>query len=155
EYLQGVRALCDQHGLLLILDEVQTGVGRTGTFLAAEQYGVKAGICTLAKGLGGGVPIGAMLATEEAAKGFEPGSHASTFGGNFLATRVALAVLDVLYNDGVLERVPQAAQRLWQGLKGLAERHPKVLDRKSTRLNSSHVKISYAVFCLKKKKKNE
>jgi len=81
----------------------------------------------LAKGLGGGVPIGAMLATEEAAKGFEPGSHASTFGGNFLATRAALAVLDVLYNDGVLERVPQAAQRLWQGLKGLAERHPKVL----------------------------
>src|SRR5690606_22159279 len=127
EYLQGVRALCDQHGLLLILDEVQTGVGRTGTFLAAEQYGVKADICTLAKGLGGGVPIGAMLATEEAAKGFEPGSHASTFGGNFLATRAALAVLDVLYNDGVLERVPQAAQRLWKGLKGLAERHPKVL----------------------------
>ena len=127
EYLQGVRALCDQHGLLLILDEVQTGVGRTGTFLAAEQLGVKADICTLAKGLGGGVPIGAMLATEEAAKGFEPGSHASTFGGNFLATRAALAVLDVLYNDGVLERVPQAAQRLWQGLKGLAERHPKVL----------------------------
>ena len=127
EYLQGVRALCDQHGLLLILDEVQTGVGRTGTFLAAEQYGVKADICTLAKGLGGGVPIGAMLATEEAAKGFEPGSHASTFGGNFLATRAALAVLDVLFNDGVLERVPQAAQRLWKGLKGLAERHPKVL----------------------------
>lgn len=127
EYLQGVRALCDQHGLLLILDEVQTGVGRTGTFLAAEQLGVKADICTLAKGLGGGVPIGAMLATEEAAKGFEPGSHASTFGGNFLATRAALAVLDVLYNDGVLERVPQAAQRLWKGLKGLAERHPKVL----------------------------
>lgn len=127
EYLQGVRALCDQHGLLLILDEVQTGVGRTGTFLAAEQLGVKADICTLAKGLGGGVPIGAMLATEEAAKGFEPGSHASTFGGNFLATRAALAVLDVLFNDGVLERVPQAAQRLWKGLKGLAERHPKVL----------------------------
>ena len=127
EYLQGVRALCDEHGILLILDEVQTGVGRTGKFLAAEHYGVKADICTLAKGLGGGVPIGAMLATEEVSRGFEPGSHASTFGGNFLACRAALTVLEVLLDDGVLERVAPAGEKLRQGLVELSRRHPQVL----------------------------
>lgn len=126
EYLEGVRKLCDDNGLLLIFDEVQTGVGRTGTFLAAEQFGVFPDICSLAKGLGGGVPIGATLATEEAAKGFEPGSHASTFGGNFLATRAALAVMEVLFEDRLLERVPQAAQRLRNGLVALSERCPDV-----------------------------
>lgn len=126
EYLEGVRRLCDERGLLLIFDEVQTGVGRTGTFLAAEQYGVYPDICTLAKGLGGGVPIGATLATEEAAKGFEPGTHASTFGGNFLATRAGLAVMEVLFQDGLLKRVPEAAKRLHDGLEALSRRMPGV-----------------------------
>lgn len=126
EYLQGVRRLCDERGLLLIFDEVQTGVGRTGTFLAAEQYGVYPDICTLAKGLAGGVPIGAMLATEEAAKGFEPGTHASTFGGNFLATRAALAVMEVLFQDGLLQRVPEAGKRLRDGLENLSRLLPQV-----------------------------
>lgn len=126
EYLQGVRALCDERGILLILDEVQTGVGRTGRFLAAEHYGVKADICTLAKALGGGVPIGAMLATEEAASGFEPGSHASTFGGNYLASRAGLAVLAALFEDGVLAAGARAGQRLRAGLESLSARYPQV-----------------------------
>lgn len=126
EYLRGVRALCDELGLLLILDEVQTGVGRTGKFLAAEHYGVRADICTLAKGLGGGVPIGAMLATERVAQGFEPGSHASTFGGNYLACRAGLAVMEALLDDGVLDRAAAAGERLRQGLVALSRRHPGV-----------------------------
>ena len=124
EYLTFARDLCTKRGALLILDEVQTGVGRTGRFLAAEHYGVKADICTLAKALGGGVPIGAMLATEQVAKGFQPGSHASTFGGNFLATRAALAVLDALYEDGALEAGRRAADRLWKALGELVARWP-------------------------------
>lgn len=126
EYLRAARALCDEHGILLIFDEVQTGVGRTGRFLAAEHYGVKADICTLAKALGGGVPIGAMLAREEVAQGFEPGSHASTFGGNYLASRAALAVLDALTEDGVLAAGARAGERLRTGLEELAARHPRV-----------------------------
>lgn len=126
EYLQAVRRLCDETGTLLILDEVQTGVGRTGRFLAAEHFGVKADVCTLAKGLGGGVPIGATLATEEAAKGFEPGSHASTFGGNPLACRAALAVLQVIDEENLLERVSQAGNRLAEGLDALRARFSAV-----------------------------
>src|SRR5690606_29407333 len=95
-------------------------------FLAAEHYGVKADICTLAKALGGGVPIGAMLAREEVAAGFEPGSHASTFGGNYLASRAALAVLDALIEDGVLEAGARAGERLRSGLEELTGRHPQV-----------------------------
>ncbi len=128
EYLKYARDLCNERGALLILDEVQTGVGRTGTFLAAEHYGIRADICTLAKALGGGVPIGATLATERVSIGFEPGSHASTFGGNFLATRAALAVLDALYSDGVLEASRRAASTFNEALDALAERHPAVVS---------------------------
>ena len=124
EYLQAARRLTREAGALLILDEVQTGVGRTGHFLAAEHYGVKPDICTLAKGLGGGVPIGVALATEEAAQGFDPGSHASTFGGNPLACRAALAVLRVLDEENLLERARAAGERLARGLDELARRHP-------------------------------
>lgn len=126
EYLQAVRSLCDEMGLLLIFDEVQTGVGRTGRFLAAEHYRIKADICTLAKGLAGGVPIGAMMATEEVAKGFEPGSHASTFGGNPLACKAALAVLRVLIDDGLLDRVSEAGLRLENGLLQLQKEYPNI-----------------------------
>ena len=90
EYLKGVRKLCDERGLLLIYDEVQTGMGRTGRLFAYEHSGVIPDILTLAKGLAGGVPIGAILAKEEVAQAFEPGNHAATFGGNPLATRAAI-----------------------------------------------------------------
>jgi acetylornithine/N-succinyldiaminopimelate aminotransferase len=96
EFLQGLRRLCDQHDLLLIFDEVQCGIARTGTFLAYQSYGVMPDIVTLAKGLGGGFPIGAMLASDKAATGFAPGDHASTFGGNPLATAVANRVVDTI-----------------------------------------------------------
>ena len=96
EFLQGLRRLCDQHDLLLIFDEVQCGIARAGTFLAYQSYGVIPDIVTLAKGLGGGFPIGAMLATDQAATGFAPGDHASTFGGNPLATAVANRVVDTI-----------------------------------------------------------
>ena len=82
EYLEGIRKLCDEHGILLIFDEVQTGIGRTGSLFAYQEYGVEPDILTLAKGLGGGVPIGAFLARAEVADAFEPGDHGTTFGGN-------------------------------------------------------------------------
>lgn len=105
-YVAGVSRLCKQHGLLLIIDEVQTGTGRTGTLFAYQQYeGLKPDIVTLAKGLASGVPIGACMATEAVSKGFEPGKHASTFGGNPLACAAALATLDVILNDGILDNV--------------------------------------------------
>ncbi|HEX8949014.1 MAG TPA: acetylornithine transaminase [Dissulfurispiraceae bacterium] len=100
DYLSKVRELCDSHGLLLILDEVQTGIGRTGKLFAYEHYGVTPDIMTLAKGLGGGVPIGAMLATEKVASAFAPGNHASTFGGNPLVCTAAVATLETILEDG-------------------------------------------------------
>ena len=102
EYLKGVRDLCDETGILLILDEVQTGIGRTGRLFAYEHFGMEPDIMTLAKGLGGGVPIGALLAREEVAAAFVPGSHASTFGGNPLATQAAIATIETVLEDGIL-----------------------------------------------------
>jgi predicted acetylornithine/succinylornithine family transaminase len=101
-YFSDVRALCDEKGLLLILDEVQTGIGRTGKLFAYEHLGIVPDIISLAKGLGGGVPIGATLATEEVAAAFEPGNHASTFGGNPLACAAALATLETILEDGII-----------------------------------------------------
>lgn len=121
-YLPAVRELCDAHGLLLILDEVQTGLGRTGKLFAFEHYGVRPDVVTLAKALGGGVPIGAMLATEDAAAAFEPGNHASTFGGNPFACRVALAVLDAITGDGLPEKAAAAGEYLRRGLERIGQR---------------------------------
>ncbi len=104
DYLAGLRTLCDEHGWLLMLDEVQTGTGRCGAFLACQAAGVTPDVVTLAKGLANGVPIGACLARGEAAALFAPGTHASTFGGNPLACRAALAVLDVLEAEGLPAR---------------------------------------------------
>jgi acetylornithine/succinyldiaminopimelate/putrescine aminotransferase len=101
--MRQVREICDKRGILLILDEIQTGMGRTGALFAYEQSGIEPDIMTLAKGLGAGVPIGAMLATEEIAGSFDAGSHGSTFGGNALTCATAIAVMDVLLHDGVLE----------------------------------------------------
>jgi acetylornithine/N-succinyldiaminopimelate aminotransferase len=121
-YLQELRRLCTETGTVLIFDEVQTGVGRTGTFYAFENEGVVPDVVTLAKGLGGGVPIGAMLANEEVARGFEPGTHASTFGGNPLATAAALYVQHTLDVNGLLERCRDVGAHLNSALLRLAER---------------------------------
>ncbi|HHU76410.1 MAG TPA: aspartate aminotransferase family protein [Firmicutes bacterium] len=107
EFLQGLRRLCDEHNLLLIFDEIQCGMGRTGKLFAFEHYHVVPDIFTLAKALGGGLPIGAMLCTEEVAGGFSPGDHASTFGGNPVACAAATAAVGTLLNEGFLELVRQ------------------------------------------------
>ncbi|HEY6833403.1 MAG TPA: aspartate aminotransferase family protein [Pseudolabrys sp.] len=126
-FLKALRELCDKNGLLLIFDEVQTGIGRTGELFAYERTGVTPDIMALAKALGGGFPIGAFLATEEAAKGMTAGTHGSTFGGNPLATAVANAVLDVVTADGFLDTVKQNALRLKQRLAELKDRYPSVI----------------------------
>jgi acetylornithine/N-succinyldiaminopimelate aminotransferase len=105
DFLTALRKLCDEKGILLIFDEIQTGIGRTGTLFAYEQFSIEPDILTLAKGLANGVPIGAMLAKKHVSKVFTPGTHASTFGGNPLATTAALATLDILLGKGYLERV--------------------------------------------------
>jgi predicted acetylornithine/succinylornithine family transaminase len=127
-YLRKVRELCDRRGLLLILDEIQTGMGRAGTLFAHEQAGITPDIMTLAKGLGGGVPIGAMLATESIARVFQLGAHGSTFGGNALACAVGLAVTEVLLEGAVLENCVAMGARLRQGLVALGKRCGKVVE---------------------------
>jgi acetylornithine aminotransferase len=128
EYLKGVRELCTQRDILLIFDEVQTGMGRTGTLFAYEQLGVQPDVMTLAKGLGGGVPIGACLATAPVANAFTPGSHASTFGGNPLACAAALAVLRVLLDGPVLDQARRMGEYLSKGLSECKDRHHIVRD---------------------------
>ncbi|MFM8748268.1 MAG: aspartate aminotransferase family protein [Aestuariivirga sp.] len=125
--LRGLRALCDAHGLLLIYDEVQCGIGRTGKLFAYEWSGAQPDIMAIAKGIGGGFPIGACLATEKAAQGMTAGTHGSTFGGNPLGTAVANAVLDVMLAPGFLESVQQRALTLKQKLASLKDRHPEVI----------------------------
>jgi acetylornithine/N-succinyldiaminopimelate aminotransferase len=128
EQLQALRALCDEHGLLLILDEVQSGVGRTGKLFAHEWAGITPDLMAVAKGLGGGFPIGALLATEDAAKGMTPGTHGSTFGGNPLATAVGCEVLEIVTEPGFLDSVRQKALRLKQSLEGLKDQFPAVIE---------------------------
>lgn len=120
--LQRLRALCDEHGLLLIMDEVQSGVGRTGRLFAHEHAGIEPDIMAIAKGLGGGFPMGAILATEKAASGMTAGSHGSTFGGNPLAMAVGNAVLDVVLAPGFLDEVSRKAARLRQSLAEIKDR---------------------------------
>ncbi len=124
-YLKGLRALCDAHEVLLIFDEVQTGIGRTGEWFCHQISGVTPDVMTLAKGLGGGVPIGAMCCSDEVGQGFAPGAHASTFGGNPLATRAALEVLNTIRDDGLLDHVYETGEMLAKGLEKLMERHPE------------------------------
>jgi len=123
DYLQRVRELCDQEGLLLIFDEVQVGMGRTGCLFAHEHYGVKPDIMTLAKALGGGLPLGAMLATQSVADYLGPGSHATTFGGNPVATAAGCAVMQELLAGGVLENCCAMGRYLEKKLDGLKNRH--------------------------------
>ena len=127
-YLREVMEECDKNGLLFILDEVQTGMGRTGKLFAYENLGVVPDIMTLAKGLGGGFPIGAMLTTNRVAAAFQPGDHASTFGGNPLACAAAIATLEVLLEDGfVLDQCRRMGAYLVRGLDDLKREHPSVI----------------------------
>ncbi len=129
EDMRWLREKCDQHGLLLVLDEVQTGMGRTGKLFAHEWTGVTPDVMAVAKGIGGGFPLGAVLATEEAAKGMTAGTHGSTFGGNPLAMAVANAVLDIMLAPGFMEGVQAKASRLRQELARVKDEFPDlVLD---------------------------
>ena len=127
-YLAGLRALCDENALLLILDEVQTGIGRTGKMFAYQHAGVRPDIATIAKGVAGGVPAGVVLATEAAAAHFVPGDHGSTFGGNALASAAIVAVLDVIEREGLLENAAAAGGRLVAGLEKLRGKHSLLLE---------------------------
>jgi acetylornithine/N-succinyldiaminopimelate aminotransferase len=126
--LRGLRELCDEHGILLIFDEVQCGIGRTGRLFAHEWAGIAPDIMAIAKGIGGGFPLGACLATEKAAAGMTAGTHGSTFGGNPLATAVGNAVLDVVLAEGFLDNVRQRALSLKQKLAQLKDAHPAVIE---------------------------
>lgn len=127
-YLKRVRELCDRYGLLMILDEVQTGMGRTGRLFAHEHYGVTPDIMTLAKAIGNGFPIGAVIATDRVAACFEPGSHASTFGGNPLAMSVAKAVLETLSDESFLLQVRNMGEYLREKLQTIADYTGKVRE---------------------------
>ncbi len=126
--LRGLRALCDEHGLLLIMDEVQTGVGRTGKLFAHEWSGITPDIMSIAKGIGGGFPMGACLATEAAAVGMTAGTHGTTFGGNPLAMAVGNAVLDVVLAEGFLDHVNALSISFKQKLAAFADSHPRVVE---------------------------
>jgi acetylornithine/N-succinyldiaminopimelate aminotransferase len=126
-FFKALRQLCDDNGLLLIFDEVQTGMGRTGELFAYKRLGVTPDVMSLAKALGGGFPIGACLATSEAAAGMTPGSHGSTFGGNPLAVAAANAVLDVMLKPGFFEHAQKMSLLLKQKLASAVDRHPAIL----------------------------
>ena len=128
EELRYLRKLCDERGLLLVFDEIQTGMGRTGKFFAHEWAGVTPDIVAIAKGLGGGFPIGACLATRAASEGMTAGTHGTTFGGNPLAMAVGNAVLDIVLADGFLDRVRQTGLRLKQKLASVADAHPAIVE---------------------------
>jgi len=128
EFLTGLRALCDKHGLLLILDEVQCGYARTGKLWAYEHYGITPDILASAKGIGGGFPLGACLATEEAAKGMVFGTHGSTYGGNPLAMAAGEAVMNVITEPGFLEHVEQMGERIRAGLEQMIPNYDELFE---------------------------
>jgi acetylornithine/N-succinyldiaminopimelate aminotransferase len=128
EFLRSLRRLCDERGMLLIFDEIQSGVGRTGKFFAYEWSGIEPDIMAVAKGIGGGFPMGVCLATAEAAKGMTAGTHGSTFGGNPLGMAVGNAVLDVVLAPGFLEHVEKIANYFRQQLAGLIAEHPHIFE---------------------------
>lgn len=128
DLLRQLRAICDEFGLLLYLDEIQCGYGRTGKFFAHEWAGITPDVMCVAKGIGSGFPLGAFLATADAACGMTPGTHGTTYGGNPLAMAVANGVLDVILADGFLDHVQQVSRPLWAGLEDLARRHPGLIE---------------------------
>ncbi|MFN3740282.1 MAG: acetylornithine transaminase [Thermodesulfovibrionales bacterium] len=127
-YLKAVRSLCDDNGILLILDEVQTGMGRTGRLFCYEHYGIRPDIMTLAKGLGAGIPIGAILATEDVSRAFTPGTHASTFGGNPVACAAAIATIETLLEDDfILDNVRRMGSYFLERLHSLKKDFPDII----------------------------
>lgn len=128
EFIQGLRKACDEHGLLLILDEIQCGYGRTGKMWAYEHYGITPDIMTVAKGIGNGFPLGACLATEEAAKGMVFGTHGSTYGGNPLAMAAGMAVLDVMEEPGFLDHVTAMGDRLRAAFEQMIPNHDHLFE---------------------------
>ncbi|MEH6546507.1 MAG: aspartate aminotransferase family protein [Sneathiella sp.] len=128
EFLRALRNLCDELDLLLVFDEIQTGMGRTGKLFAYEHAGMAPDIMTSAKALGGGFPVGACLAVEKVAKAMTVGSHGSTYGGNPMAMAVAGAVVDIMTEDGFLDHVVEMGNHLKQGLSGVVDRHPDVIE---------------------------
>ena len=128
EYVREVRKFCSEKGILLIIDEVQTGIGRTGMMFCHERYGITPDIITLAKGLAGGVPIGAMLCTDEVASGFQPGDHGTTFGGNPLACTAANTVIDTIEEDNLLDNVNSVSTFLFDKLNALKDKYPVIKD---------------------------
>jgi acetylornithine/N-succinyldiaminopimelate aminotransferase len=127
-YLKGLRALCDQHGILLMFDEVQCGIARTGKLFGFQHSGVQPDIIAIAKGLGGGFPVGATIATQEVAKSMVVGTHGSTYGGNFLAMAVASKVIDIVSQDEFLQDVVTISASLRECLQGLVDKYPSVLS---------------------------
>lgn len=128
EYLRASRTLCDEHEVLLIMDEVQSGMGRTGKFFAHEWAGIKPDIITLAKGLGNGIPIGALLATDEASSAFVPGTHGCTFGGNFLSCAAALASIDVLFEENLMRNALTQGEYFTRRLREWGDQHDLVTE---------------------------
>jgi len=128
QFLRDLRTSCDEFGLLLALDEVQTGMGRTGKLWAHQWAGIEPDVISSAKGIGGGFPLGAVLAKEKVAQYLKPGTHGTTYGGNPLACAAGNAVLDVILAPGFLDQVDGVARKLWTGLEALAARHPKVIE---------------------------
>lgn len=128
EFIQGIRKICDENDIVLILDEVQCGMGRIGTLFAHEQFGVDADIVAIAKGMGGGFPVGAMLARDKFASAFVPGVHGTTYGGNPLATHVAYTVISELLSDGFFDHVIKMGEKLVNGLRAIQSRSNKIED---------------------------
>ncbi len=126
-FLRELRAVCDEFGLLLALDEVQTGMGRSGKLWAHQWAGIEPDVMSSAKGIGGGFPLGAVMAKEAVAKHLKPGTHGTTYGGGPLACAAGNAVLDVVLAPGFLDQVDRVARHLWRGMLALAERHPRVI----------------------------
>lgn len=127
-YLKGLKEVCDDAGILLILDEVQTGMGRTGRLFAHQHDEMVPHVMTLAKGIAGGLPMGALLATEDVASSLTPGTHASTFGGNPVASAAGLAVLSILTDDGVLEAMGPVARRFREGIEEIGRSYPQFVE---------------------------
>ena len=151
--MRQLRELADEHGILLLLDEVQTGMGRTGKLFAYQWSGIEPDIMGIAKGLGGGFPIGACLATEEAAAGMTPGSHGSTFGGNPLAAAAGNATLDLVLEPDFLPHVQKMGLLFKQRLAEIVERHSNVfaevrgegLDARARVQNTEHRRVRHVI----------
>lgn len=134
EFLKGVRALCDEHDMLLILDEIQCGMGRTGDMFAWQKYGVKPDVMTAAKALGNGVPIGAFLASGKAATAMAPGDHGTTYGGNPFVTAAAAKVLEIFENRDIVNHVKEVGDYLWEKVEELVKKYPVITGHRGVGL---------------------